>query len=180
MAMIDYGAIVVKNGNVVNEEKFFMDMNDSVGWKDKSLDGNYFAFIGDSDFTICFYKNIARLISRENGVDMYLWNLTEDGRNLNNKKVRRIILCPNPEYIYGGSDNFDAIGANIMATVVIKEIDYCRFHLSMDYKGDHYHVIYGYGIDCSRKVWDRVKNIYAGKVIAKKVDNLLNKIIKKG
>ena len=176
MAMLDYGAVVVKNGCVANEGKFFMDMNDAVGWADERLDGRYFAFIGDSDFTICFYKNTSRLISKANGIDTYLWDLTESGQNPSNKKVRKILLCPNPEWY----DNSDVIGANVMATLLFTEIDCCRFHLSMDYKGDHYHVIYGYGIDCSRKVWDRVKESYAGKAVAKKVDKLLNKIIKKG
>lgn len=34
MAMIDYGALVFKNGMLVNENEFFMDMKESVGWVD--------------------------------------------------------------------------------------------------------------------------------------------------
>ena len=34
MAMIDYGALVKINGNIVNENQFFMDMEQSVGWID--------------------------------------------------------------------------------------------------------------------------------------------------
>ena len=32
-----------------------------------------------------------------------------------------------------------------------------RFKASWDYKGKHYEVIYGYGIDPNRKVWDEIK-----------------------
>lgn len=34
MAMIDYGALVKINGKIVNENQFFMDMEQSVGWID--------------------------------------------------------------------------------------------------------------------------------------------------
>lgn len=29
--MIDYGAVVIKNGKVINEDQFFMKMGDAVG-----------------------------------------------------------------------------------------------------------------------------------------------------
>lgn len=34
MAMIDYGALVKINGKIVNEDQFFMDMEQAVGWID--------------------------------------------------------------------------------------------------------------------------------------------------
>lgn len=35
MAMIDYGAVVIKNGKVVNKNMFFMNMLEAVGWVDQ-------------------------------------------------------------------------------------------------------------------------------------------------
>lgn len=35
MAMIDYGAVVIKNGKVINKNIFFMNMLEAVGWTDK-------------------------------------------------------------------------------------------------------------------------------------------------
>jgi len=35
MAMIDYGAVVIKNGEVINKNIFFMNMLASVGWTDR-------------------------------------------------------------------------------------------------------------------------------------------------
>lgn len=34
MAMIDYGAVVIKNGEVINKNTFFMNMLSAVGWVD--------------------------------------------------------------------------------------------------------------------------------------------------
>lgn len=34
MAMIDYGAVVIKNGEVINKNTFFMNMQSAVGWVD--------------------------------------------------------------------------------------------------------------------------------------------------
>ena len=34
MAMIDYGAILKKNGKIQNRDEFFMDMEAAVGWTD--------------------------------------------------------------------------------------------------------------------------------------------------
>ena len=76
MAYIDYGAIVFKNGKLISTE-MFEDMKTAVGWEDTkndkyhsykdgekednymvplNLKGNYFAYIGDGDCTIAFYK----------------------------------------------------------------------------------------------------------------------------
>lgn len=35
MAMIDYGAVVIKNGVAINKNTFFMNMLEAVGWTDK-------------------------------------------------------------------------------------------------------------------------------------------------
>ena len=66
MAMIDYGAIAWKNGKLISTD-MFTPMKDMVGWDDSDLDiepplkGNYFAYIGDKDFTLAFYKDTMRI-----------------------------------------------------------------------------------------------------------------------
>ena len=64
--MIDYGAIAWKNGKLISTD-MFTPMKDMVGWNDSDLDiespleGNYFAYIGDKDFTLAFYKSVMRM-----------------------------------------------------------------------------------------------------------------------
>src|SRR5574344_1860060 len=66
MAMIDYGAIAWKNGKLISTD-LFTPMKDMVGWDDSDLDleppleGNYFAYIGDKDLTLAFYKHTMRI-----------------------------------------------------------------------------------------------------------------------
>ena len=74
MAMIDYGAIAWKNGKLISTE-MFTPMKDMVGWDDSDLDvenplvNNYFAYIGDKDFTIMFYKDIMRIYCSESIIE---------------------------------------------------------------------------------------------------------------
>ena len=68
MSMIDYGAIVFKNGKRITE-KMFTPMMEAVGWEDTPdmktsrtkepihLNGMYFTYIGDKDITVAFYKD---------------------------------------------------------------------------------------------------------------------------
>ena len=79
MAIIDYGAIAFKNGKCISTD-MFTPMIDMVGWEDTkndtyhnyntnedkplALKGNYFAYIGDSDCTVAFYKTGLRIIQR--------------------------------------------------------------------------------------------------------------------
>ena len=69
MAMIDYGAIVWKDGKCVSTD-MFDDMQEQVGWSDEDVESynegryqirhlhnNYFAYVGDAYLTLAFYKN---------------------------------------------------------------------------------------------------------------------------
>ena len=72
MAVIDYGAIVWKDGKLISTD-MFTEMEDMVGWSDRdesksvgsnlTLAGNCFGYIGDKDFTIGFYKDVMRIYS---------------------------------------------------------------------------------------------------------------------
>lgn len=54
MACIDYGALVIKNGKPVNKNKgMFMECPN---YFDDIVKGNYFAYCGDEEYSLCFYK----------------------------------------------------------------------------------------------------------------------------
>lgn len=155
MAMIDYGAIAFKNGRLISTD-MFTPMIDMVGWEDDEndiyhdydtdkdnplkLNGNYFAYIGDKDCTIAFYKCQMVISERYEGKNFsyhqeyfnwtnYTWLKWED---------------------YAGVD-FDKVK-------VTKRNGYfvCRWK----YKGDKYKVYFGYGVDLSYyKKW-HIVNYY--------------------
>lgn len=197
MAMIDFGAVVFKNGKCINKGQFFMDMFDAVGWIDqprkryedcdhlclgksscfdcpranyvtknfgygdvssfvsdcrgsskfeRGIDGNYFAYIGDEHLTVCFYKRRVLFVLDGKCGDE-IWDCFGDN-----------------QLSYRG--NVDGVAFHI------KYIGEGALWFSMTYKGDHYNVIYGNGIDPDVNVWNRVKYSYLGKKVAKKVDRL--------
>lgn len=126
MAFIDYGAVAFKNGKCI-QGSMFGDMLSMVGWREESLDGNFFSFVGDKDFTVCFYKTYMKIIGEEEVKTVHLksnfigWKRYED------------ILFP---------ANSDEI---VVITVTPRQRDCYTF--KMKYKGDKYKVIFGYGID---------------------------------
>ena len=131
MAMIDYGAIAWKNGKLISTD-MFTPMKDMVGWDDSDLNlepplkDNYFAYIGDKDFTLAFYKNVMRTYnlncSYANDTIFFgdgwkrwrFWTIT-------NGKDVEIIVKPKRFH------------------------DYYVCH--MKYNGDKYKVAFGYGVD---------------------------------
>lgn len=217
MAMMDYGALVFKNGEFINKEEFFMDMKKSVGWEDwkairyddcprveyvmgdgyspctqcedchynketclytdckgnlfsagNHLKGNYFAYIGDEEFTVAFYKNsIVIAINKERVGDIFC--NYEFSKVPNSHGYRDYIRHKSKTWNIGGHD------------IHVKEIS-SRVHLAtIYYKGDRYNVIYGYGIDPTPRVWNQIKVRYLGKRVSNKVDRLIEKFwTKKG
>lgn len=216
MAMIDYGAVVFKNGEQVNHE-LFMDMLDAVGWVDcprrrypdcdhvdekgfsqchdcsramkkayhndefgnwespyadckgnqwsdtSKIDGSFFVYVGDEHLTVAAYKNGAIVI-----VDKKIVHEFWESEN------------------YTSNFNFASLWNHLSSYA---EVDKVKFHLKavdpghvqwlrFTYNGNHYDIVYGYGIDPDMKVWDDVKNCYLGKSGARKVDNLYRRIRK--
>lgn len=194
MAMIDYGAILKKNGKIQNRNEFFMDMETAVGWTDsphikyedcdcidengysdcqncpranfiedsdwKSFDsdcrnnhinsnhmeGNWFAYAGDTEFVVGFYKHqIMTWYKGEQKIHWLRWDY-------NNKYS--IYL-----EVGGTKMKFKALSK-------YKDVYYGRFH----YKGDLYEVVFGYGVDPNQKTWSRVKYEYCDKKTIKFVD----------
>ena len=195
MAMIDYGALLKKNGKIVNRDEFFMDMETAVGWTDyphvkyedcdcitedgysdcencprantkilpsgwrwfesdcrevkldsNHMEGNWFAYAGDTELVVGFYKQqIMTWYKGEQKIHWLRWDYA--GKYSINIEV-------------GGTKlHFKALSEN-------KDAYYGRFY----YKGDLYEVVFGYGIDPDQSTWNRVKKDYCDKKTIKFVD----------
>ena len=215
MAMVDYGVVAIKNGKVINDGMFFMNMLTAVGWVDQKrirhddcdcfddpdpllaksncyycnkaqkeivqyencedtdakliadchgesiepvsnhIDGNYFAYVGDEHLTLAFYKQHC-LIMVDKVLQFEMWG------------IDNFLGCRK-------SIHFEVAGVHFHLKHLDDRIYYMRFH----YKGDNYHIIYGYGIDSSKDTWDNCKVRYLGKRAARKVDNLYARLINK-
>jgi len=143
MAMVDYGAVLKKNGIVIHRNDFFMDMQKAVGFTinkiqdkdgyDYQINDNYFVYIGDEELLICVYKTQLLIISN-NKIIHRVFGANVDSYNIHDKfrlkfKVNGI--------------KFD-----------IKRISYGNMYLlRFWYKGSLYECIYGYGVDNSLKNW---------------------------
>ena len=143
MAMVDYGAVLKKNGIVIHRDDFFMDMQKAVGFTIDSLidedgynyqiNGNYFVYIGDKELLICVYKTQLLIIS-------------------NNKIVNRVFGANVDSYSIHDKFRlkFEVNGIKFD----IKRISYGNMYLlRFWYKGNLYECIYGYGVDNSVKNW---------------------------
>lgn len=143
MAMVDYGAIAWKDSKLISTD-MFTPMEDMVGWTDEDknkvlcadlssvLAGNYFAYIGDKDFTVGFYKNVMRIYSAAN----------EDYNDI----------------VFFGSGPFEKWSRwrkwyffTLLDDTVELIVRPRRFHdyyiCKMKYRGHKYKVAFGYGVD---------------------------------
>jgi hypothetical protein len=162
MAFIDYGAIAFKNGKLMTKE-FFGDMKEMVGWEDTEKDvyesrshtfgepeSNYmkpinlkdecFAYVGDSDCTLAFYKEQIVIVSRyDDGTFRY------DHEYLN---------CTN--YTWSKWECY--AGKGFAKVNVTKRNGYlvCKWK----YKGDKYKVYFGYGVDIDYYLKWHIVNYY--------------------
>jgi len=161
MALIDYGAVVFKNGVIQNENNFFMDMQKSVGWSSEQK-GNYYAFVGNERLTVAVSRNACHIFTdkkiflRCHGMHFFDQCDVLITTNPHIKKVIRFV--------------FDNIGFRI------KEITFNVYMLSFSFENNHYNIIYGYGIDPDLRVWEHNKVRYLGKKGAAKVDKIYSQI----
>ena len=144
MAMLDYGAIAFKNGKLISTE-MFTPMIDMVGWEDTEkdvyhdydaekyrpieLNGNYFAYIGDADVTLAFYKMQLVSVQRfKDGTFSY---------------HHEYFNCTN--YTWSKWQDYVGCCENFSKVKVTKRNGYlvCKWK----YKGDNYKVYFGYGVD---------------------------------
>lgn len=165
MAMIDYGAIAFKNGKLISTE-MFTPMIDMVGWEDTEndvyesrghvegepesaymlpikLNGNYFAYVGDKDCTLAFYKE--QMVIAERYYDgtfryeheffnctHYTWSKWEDYAGISPDEFPKVRVTKRNGYLV------------------------CKWK----YKGDKYKVYFGYGVDLGYYKRYRMVNYY--------------------
>ena len=137
MAMIDYGAIAWKDGKLISTD-MFTDMVDMVGWDDNGdlmLKGNYFAYIGDEDLTVAFYKTTMRIYRKKRPYNV-------DGSDNGT--------------VFFGFENFRHWKYwhdwfYIHDDLVDIKVYHRRLHdyyvCKMKYRGHKYKVAFGYGVD---------------------------------
>ena len=141
MAMIDYGAIAWKDGKLISTE-MFTPMKEMVGWDDSNIEtesplvNNYFAYVGDRDLTLAFYKTYMKI---------YNSTFTYDNKE-----------------IFFGSENFEkwkrwrfyAYVHQDFVNIIVKPKCFHNYYVCyMKYKGHEYKVAFGYGVDlnCYKK-----------------------------
>lgn len=130
-------------------------------WIDNKLDRNYFAYVGDEDFTVAVYKTHAVLTNKNASVCMYAWDVILGSREVSwepdlNRLSRTFTVQVNDEPIH---IKVRKVGeSNVL---------YMRFW----YKKNLYELVYGYGIDSNQKTWNEVKSRYANKKTIRFVDN---------
>ena len=172
MSIMDYGAIVKKNDVFINKNQdLFQNMKEAVGFElDKAIDnkgysynidGSNYVYIGDENLMVCFYKcgftviSSGKVIRRGNGFD---WN--EVNYNIENT-ILNIKHLDNTEYVEDGwfniydREDFDSEiewlryikRVNRMKKKRLFKSKTSRFIATLEYNGDKYEVIFGYGID---------------------------------
>lgn len=119
------------------------------------IDGNYFAYVGDEHLTLAFYKQRCYIMV-DKSMQFEMWG------------IDNFLGCRK-------SIHFEVAGVLFHLKHLADRVYYMHFH----YKGDNYHIIYGYGIDSSKDIWDNCKVRYLGKRAARKVDNLYSRLITK-
>lgn len=162
--MIDYGAVVKKNGKIISnvkgglfqnftnlkyetmeEEPYNTIVDETVvsfktGEK-VSFAGNYFAVVGDEQLMIGFYKtHIAIAVDKVWYNYPYIDWLSFDSQY-------KCTHFYKPKYINVNKGN------EILTTIKVKPLDEesSVYVATFVYKGDKYEVMYGYGVDTS--VW---------------------------
>ena len=196
MAMIDYGAILKKNGKIINRDEFFMDMETAVGWTDyPHIKYEDCDCINEDGYSDCHNCPRANRVYYE---DIEYYSLKCDCRgiepNSNHMEGNWFAYAGDTELVvgfykqmvmtwykgeqkihwlrwdYAGkySINIEVGGAKLhfKALSENKSVYYGRFH----YKGDLYEVVFGYGIDPTQSTWNRVKKDYCDKKTIKLVD----------
>ena len=134
MAMIDYGAIAWKDGKLISTD-MFTPMEDMVGWSDNSkhrLDGYCFAFIGDKDLTLGFYKDV-----------ITVYSATDDCYNDTH------YFCGVPFKGWRYWREWCLIGPDAdEAEIIVRPRKFHDYYIcKMKYRGHKYKVAFGYGVD---------------------------------
>jgi hypothetical protein len=125
------------------------------------IDRNYFAYVGDEDFTVAVYKNWAVFTGKAIPKRFSLWEVvlddTEDWTINARRMVKKFCVQVGDETV------------SIKARKITQHG--CRIYMKFRYKGNLYELVYGCGIDSAKEVWDKTKKYYADKKSIRFVDN---------
>jgi len=186
MAMIDYGAILRVDGEMINRDQFFMDESNTgfvlktatgADGKEYAIDGNYFVYAGDEHFLIVVYKTLLRVI-HDGHILWDSWGCTSIGETrffdgLPGVKVQHLDASLYPHYADQIDDwereriieYYPEKKANRLLYRAAKRRRKPifwdrtnRYVATWDYDGRHYEVIYGYGVDPQFDVWVDIKD----------------------
>lgn len=162
------------------------------------MNDNYMGYIGDEDLTIAFYKLCERVHIGHVNIDsesiknipeedlmLYMSDNMINDFNLSRKWYKSEYFLLVEKWIsktfkidvpnYGIVEVHVKYISNPIKTLLMR---YKVKMLWMTYKGDHYRVIYGYGIDSNWNVWNKIKVKYLGKKLSKKIDSIYRTYIK--
>lgn len=191
MAMIDYGAILKKNGKIVNRDEFFMDMETAVGWTDYQkirysdcdcINGGY------SDCGNCPRANYIHFSDFELGEwDSFVSDCRSNKLSSNHISGNYFAYAGDTDFVagfykqcvllwYKGEQRAYWLNWDFSKKFSIHlEVGGIKLHFKsitehknayygrFRYKGDLYEIVFGYGIDPSQSTWNRVKKTYCDK-----------------
>jgi hypothetical protein len=149
MAMVNYGAIVWKDGKCVSTD-MFDNMQEQVGWVDDNvefynegryqitnLNHNYFAYAGDEYFTLAFYRNMICIYRKSNIDDEPPWVEAMYFGGYTHK-------VDFSEYAYASPLGWNDYEARVK---VYKKPFHQYYVCKMRYGGHKYKIAFGYGVD---------------------------------
>lgn len=198
MAMIDYGAVLKKNGKIVNRDEFFMDMETAVGWTDyqkiRYSDCNYIIG-GYSDCGNCPRANYIHFSDFELGEwDSFVSDCRSNKLSSNHISGNYFAYAGDTDFVAGfykqcvllwhkGEQKAYWLNWDFSKKFSIHlEVGGIKLHFKsitehknayygrFYYKGDLYEVVFGYGIDPTQSTWNRVKKNYCDKKTIRFVD----------
>lgn len=161
-------------GYVCDQATYFD--NESKEMKPVDIMGNYYVYTGDKNFMLCFYKSYFYVISN-NKIIYSCWfsrfiseTIYIDGfptikvehldKELRNEYSDQLDDWDRKWYYdyYGARKGQLKINRALKKyKKVVYKIRSSRWLATWDYNGNHYEVIFGYGIDPVEDVWNRIK-----------------------
>lgn len=158
MAMVDYGAILVRDGKRMNERMFMG--NTDTGYVDDNFTQDMFVCVGDGSILICAYK--CMIVVEFNGQSYtffcgYAFKSKKE-KNQYNKKTYEYVLNEYDDSIESEYVSENAIGCGITLNFerLDKTINSNKFKVSFSYNGHNYEIYFGYGVDPSYEVFKRL------------------------
>lgn len=139
------------------------------------------------DYGCVIFKNGVRYKSNDLFPEIdEVFNMTCYKSHIEFNQPCGLIICNKPQAI--------SVETRGYLTYMWLNSNYKTFHFTMDkgsfkikslgegiyicigsYNGDKYHMIFGYGIDNRKTEWNRIKYIYHGKKMVKKIDKIFDK-----